>query len=240
MTYAEFTTLVRIKTQSDTNTFPDSDLIIYANMARDEIVSAIADRVDDDVFLSPTVADLVADQREYPLPTDFLQKLKRVEVSFDGSDNWIILKELDLENTEKTTVESIIISNYSNNQDDCGFDRIRGGIYIYSGTIINVTGGLKLYYDAQLRKLVTGDLILTTDMSLDRSTTEHGFPARFHELFAVRTAMKWKADREKPIQLNETEKTYPRDLEIAIEQYAAALPYYAKTEDDGSDNGFNY
>lgn len=91
--------------------------------------------------------DLVADQREYLNPTDLL-KLKKVDLKLDGT-NWKTAGFFDAsEVPDKLASEADIISRFSNSEPKVDF--MDEGFFIYSGTIINVTGGILLWYDKDI------------------------------------------------------------------------------------------
>ena len=243
MTYVEFAALCRFYTQTSSVTFSDSDLVLLANNARDEITSEAANRANHDEFCVPATTNLVADQREYALPVDKLNSIKYVEANLQvsaGQDNWVKLNEFDIVQYQRPTNETETVSRFSNNEGAAFFDIFRNSLYLYCGTIINVTDGLKLWYQAYLRKLTTADLASTTDMAVDRSTTEIGLPTIFHELVARRVSIAWKSSRDKPVPESPLERQYPMDLEKRIREYTeynldtsfkATMPF---------DDGFDY
>ena len=213
MTPAEFTTLVRLKSRTNSTTFPSSDILTLMNTRMDEIAAAIL-KTDEDILLIPQTIDLEADQRDYPFPSDILSRIKRVEAKLDGT-NWLKLNEIDLTDHDKPTNETNITYYFSNEEGNCFFDLLRKSIYIFSGTITDVTGGLKLWCDTWPTAIT--DLTSTTDMSVDPSTTTHGIPRAMHEIWARGVIIDWKQSREKPIPLNDNELKYEMDLQKAIE-----------------------
>jgi hypothetical protein len=220
MTPAEFATHVRYKTRTNSTTLTDADILALMKIRQTEIAEAIL-KADEDILLLPQYRNLVADQRSYKLPEDILSRLKRVEAKLDGT-NWIPLVEIDITkiNTPIAT-EANITNNFNNSQVDkenpngAQFDILRKSLKLYTGTIINVTNGLRCYCDTYPAPIT--DLTSTTDMSIDPSTTTHGVPKSMHGIWAKGVIIDYKESREKPIPLTESEQLYEINLQKAIE-----------------------
>ena len=220
MTSTEFTTHVRYKTRTNSTTFTDAEIMALMKIRQDEIARAIL-RVDEDILLIPQTCDLVADQREYPFPSDIIAKIKRVEVKLDGT-NWIPITEIDVTDigysiASESNITSIFNNQQANKENPSGarFDIRRKAIYILSGTITAVTTGLRLLVSTYPSAIAALDG--TTDMATDPSDTTHGIPRALHELWARGVTIDYKESRQQPIALSETEKNYKNDLNLAIE-----------------------
>lgn len=213
MTPARFATLVRFYTGTNSTTFTDAEILALANTFKDEIAAEIAER-NEDYFGMWYYRDLVADQREYSLPDEVLNAIKYTEAKLDGS-NWARLVEFDLNSYEKPTDEDSIRLYFTDKE--AMFEMFRRSLFIYSGDAITaVTEGLKLYaiiYPADISDLTEA----STDMSVDPTTTSHGFPRQFHELLARRVSIAYKSSKDKPIPLSEKEKAYEDDLKAALD-----------------------
>lgn len=213
MTPAELATHVRFMTRTNSTTFTDAEILALMKIRQDELSKDIID-VDEDILLIPQYTNLVANQREYPLPADMLSSIKRVEAKLDGT-NFITLKELDIVSlTDSTLSESLITQNFSNEEGGAFFDLKRKSLYLYSGTITSVTDGLEVWVNTWPTAIT--DLSSTADMSQDPSTTTHGIPRELHEIWARGIIIDWKGSREKPIPLTEKELSYKLDKIIAI------------------------
>lgn len=213
MTPAEYAAHVRFMTRTNSTTFPDADILRLMKIRQDEIAKAILE-ADEDILLIPQYTNLVADQREYPLPADMLSSIKRVEAKLDGT-NFIKLNELDVTTYGKTiNTESEITQQFFNEEGLAYFDLSRKSLVIYSGTITSVANGLKILVNTWPEAI--GDLSATNDMSQDPSTTTHGIPRELHEIWARGVIIDWKSSREKPIPLSEKEQVYGIDLIKAI------------------------
>ena len=213
ITSTEFATRVRFFTKTNSTTFTDSDILALMKVRQDELAKNILE-IDEDILLIPQTQSLVADQREYPFPADILSNIKRVEAKLDAT-RWVKLTEIDLTSI-KTAVstETDITNNFSNSEGGARFDLIRKALYIYSGTITNVTGGLKLWCNTWMSALTS--LAGSTGMEIDPSTTTHGIPRELHEIWARGVIIDYKQGKEKPIPLNESERNYKEDKKEAL------------------------
>jgi len=91
--------------------------------------------------------DLMANQREYPFPTDIL-KIKRIELKLDGS-NWTPATIVDKsEIPYPISSESDIIKYFDNTTPYVAL--FGNSIYILSGLIIDVSGGIKIWYSKEV------------------------------------------------------------------------------------------
>ncbi len=225
MTGVNFASLVRNYTRTNSTTLPDSEIVLLGNVVKDELAPFVIE-ADEDLFIVPATRNLVASGadftlREYSLPDDQLG-IKRVEAKLDGT-NWIKLTEFDLTQYKYPTTEAETISRFNNsavlpeNPNGARYDIIRKSLWIYSGTISAVTGGLKLWYPAYPSDIAAANLAdSSTDLSVDPDTTHSALPRQLHELWARRISIIWKSNREKPIPLTERELKYEFDLKRKI------------------------
>lgn len=193
-------------------------MVLLGNSIKDNLAQDIVEAKEDD-FVIPSTRDLIADQREYGLPEDKIDAISKVEVKFSDDGDYVPLKEMDLNNYGNSTQESIITSSFSNEKGSAKYDIIRSSLYLYSGTIVDVTDGIKLYYSAFPQDLEVGDLSDTQDLSIPDSDTEVTIPRVFHELWARKISMTWKSTREKPIPFSELELAFESDWLKAISNY---------------------
>lgn len=240
MTPAELATYVRLRTRTNSTTLADAEILSLLNNRIDEVAGRIAD-VDEDYFLIPQTRDLQEDVREYAFPGDILNRIKRAEAKFNGTD-WIKLLGFDLANYDGATDETSIVARFSNDYGHAYYDIFRKSLYIYSGSIEDVTGGLKLWafsYPAHVT-----DLSSTTDMSQDPTTTTLGIPVSVHPLLADGVVIDWKQSREKPIPLNDREQLWEFRLQKALDtlkhvgmdtKVSATLPPSSTRGNDGYD-----
>lgn len=206
-------TYIRFLTQTDNVTFTDAEVLLLVNQGIDHLGEEII-KVNEDYFEVPATTNLVGDQREYPFPEDILSQMKRVEAAFDPDLSplvFIRLAEIDLTSIKHGLDEATIISKYSNEKGRAFFDIGRKAIKILSGTIVAVTGGLKLWYQQYPAHLA--DLTGTTDLSVDPSATTSGVPRPLHELLGRWVSITFKGSKEVPIPLSEREQKFEYDLQ---------------------------
>lgn len=219
MTSTEFATYVRFKTRTDSTSFTDAEILALMEIRQVEIAREIL-TADEDILLIPMTDDLVADQREYAFDAEFLGKIKRVEAKLDETD-FIPLIEIDMTSIKVPIAsESDITSQFTNDKGEAFYHISRNALYIYSGTITAVTGGLKTWENTFPSAVAA--LNGTTDMAVDPSTTTHGIPRVLHEIWARGVIIDYKESREKPIPLSERERNYERDLAKAIDALVPA------------------
>jgi hypothetical protein len=212
MIFTDFAKLVRYYTKSNSTTFTDADMLILANIFKNDIAAMISKEVGEDYFGLRFERDLKAGQREYDLPAEIMSRIKYIEAKLDGT-YWVKLNETDLTIYNKTTDEDTIRSTYSDRAPE--FDIWDQSIFILSGdAIIDVTNGLKLWsiiFPAEFT-----DLSSSEDMSTPPDDYSHGFPRQFHELLARRLSIAYKSSKDRPMPLSEKEKLYEVDLAMAI------------------------
>lgn len=221
MTGLNFASLIRYYTQTNSSTLPDSDIVLLANAVKDNDFAPAITEVNEDLFGVLSTRDLVASdssdvtKREYSLPEDII-KMKYVEALLDGS-TWLPLTELDLNVYKRSTDETTIIENFANEDKRAFYDLFRGSLWIYSGTLTAVTAGLKLWYIAFPADIDASTLALSTDISIDPTTTTSQIPRMFHELWARKISIMYKQSRQKPIALNEHELAFDMDFQKKLD-----------------------
>lgn len=211
MTPAKFADYIRKRTKTNSTTFPDADLLLYANIVKDDLVKEVT-KINEDYFGIEILRDLVAGKRNYGFPSYVLNQIKYTQAKLDGS-NWKKLTEFDVNTYGKTTDEDKILANWSGKEPQ--FDIFGGQIVIYSdASIIDVTEGLKIWtmiYPEDLTSLAG-----TSDMSIAPSTTTFGVPRQLHEVWATKVIIEYKSSKEKPIALTEKEQNVAVDLQNAL------------------------
>lgn len=246
MTPQEFARYIRIQTRTTAATFTDADILLLANAHKNDIV-ARALQADEDIFLMDMTRNLEAGVRDYSFPDDAMPRLKRVECNFTGGStegSWIPLNELDLTKYKRGTDEATILANFANEKGKCFYDIYRKMLRIYSGAIIEVVGGLKLWmniYPSDIANLTEA----VVDMATDPSATAHGIPKELHLVIATEVIKDYKSSREKPLPLSQTELANDKKIEQAIKILSNQNTDRVITMDipdasDRGDNGYNY
>ena len=213
MTGVAFAALIRKYTRTNATTLTNADIVVLANPVKDDIAEELM-VADEHYFEVPNYIDLVASRREYPLPDDNLG-IARVEAKLDGT-NFIKLVHADAGQYSRTTDETTIVSRFANVEGSAYYDIVRRSIYIYSGAITSVAGGLKLVNSTYPQDITVSTLNLSTDMSIDPSPTQFSLPRSLHELWARKISINYKSNREKPLPLTDQELLYDRDLRRKI------------------------
>lgn len=216
MTAKELADYIRLKTRTNSTTFTDADMLLLVKLRQDELSRKLMDSLseDEDIFLIPQTTNLVVNQREYNFPSDILSRIKRVEATFDGI-TWVKLRPFDITEYSGTHNETEIVTNFTNDEDGAFYDVSRKALYIYSGSIIAVTNGLKLWcytYPTNITNLTEN----TVELEADPDTTHPGFPRELQELLGRGVIIDYKESREKPIPLTEKELSYKADVTEAI------------------------
>jgi hypothetical protein len=212
MTGVQLNTLINFKCHTNDTTFTPASKLTLVNIFKDEIASMIVER-NAGYFLVPSTFDLVADQREYPLGDDVLNRIQRVELKFSANDARYLSRSIKEYLGSET--ESEIVRQFSNIEGGFAHTIRRRALFILSGTIPNVTAGGKIWthiFPADL-----ADLTGSTGLEVDPSTTSFGFPRQFHELLARRVAIEYKGSQPKPIPLNKQELQYEVDLKTQLD-----------------------
>lgn len=166
---------VRYLTNTNTTNYPATDVTRNINRYYHLIVSEILASMDDwDFGGEYATTDLVANQREYPFPSDCL-KIKRVEVKLrNNGDEWVTAAFFDInEVSDPMSTEADIISVFDN--DTPYVELMDNSMFIYSGTIPAVAGGVKIWYDKE-----------SSELSAD--TDEPSFAEPFHRLLVYGAA----------------------------------------------------
>jgi hypothetical protein len=201
MTPKELAAYVRIKTNTNSVTFPDASIIALLAPHMDDMALEILG-LDEDYFGDPETRSLAADKREYPFNSDILGKIKFVEAKLDGT-NWIRLLPFDLRVYKRTTDEDTIVANFSNLEGEAYYDIFRRSLWLYSGTVATVSGGLKVWtfsYPVHITSLTS-----EIDISVDPTTLTRGFPRPLHRVLADYVVIDYKESKTKPIPLTQSE-----------------------------------
>jgi hypothetical protein len=237
MTPAQFAAYIRKQTKTNSTTFPDADILLYANIIKNDLAKEVT-KANEDYFGVELKRDLVAGKRNYAFPTYMLNNMKYLQAKLDGTTQQV-LKEFDVNTYKTATDEDSILANWAGKSPS--FDIYGNEIIIYSDSaIIDVTEGLILWsiiYPADLTSL-SG----TSDMSENPTLTSFGIPTELHFVWAAKVIIEYKNSKEKPIPLTEREVNVNNDLTLAINSLkglnldrslVATIPDY-------SNNGQNY
>lgn len=214
MTSSEYKTLVLNKTRQTSATFTDAEILLFTNLYIYEIASQIQE-YRPDIWNIPATFDLMVGRREYAFPTDVINSLNSLEIKLDEEKDYQVAIGLKMRPRHPLGNETEIVNRYKSKNPH--YYLRRNAIYLLSDTITNVTDGGILIYNSFPAKLI--ELDGSDDMSIDPSTTKHGFPQEFHELLARRVSIAYKNKENVP--LNEEEQNYKIDLELQLQKFSA-------------------
>ncbi len=235
MTSNELRDYIRQLTTTNAITFPDVDMLLLINIAKDELAKEII-RENEDIFGERSFRDLEDGRREYKMPYDILSNIKAVEAKLDG-ENPIRLTEIDLNDGYKGTTDEASIQSYFYGKKP-RYDIYRSALWILSGNPIEyVEEGLVFWHMVYPAKITEFN---DTDMVECPDERERGFPRQFHELMGRRTSIIYKSTRPRPIPLTEREQMYEIDLEKALRSIRGLNLDRSITADYPRDDGSAY
>lgn len=234
MSPAQFAQYIRLKTRTNATTFPDADILLYANIIKNDLAKEVK-KANEDYFGMEVSRNLEAGKRNYGFPTYQLSQIKYVQAKLDG-EKWQPLTEFDINSYKKATDEDNILANWAGKSPQ--FDIFGGELIIYNdSSIIDVTNGLKLWTIIFPEDLTS--LSSTQDMSIASDQYNFGMPTELHMVWATKVCIEYKNSKEKPIPLTEREINVVNDQKEAINSLkagnldrsiVATIPY-----DDGQD-----
>lgn len=251
----EFAAYIRKRTKTDSTSFDDDAILVYANAEQEPLASRIIKK-NGSFFERKATTNLVAGQREYAFPTDMTSGLKIVEVSLDGI-NWKRAYPFDINEYRKrqetqmfrknvadipasfstaTTDEETITEFFS---DDYPMYDIAGGtMKFFTGSeITNVTGGIKISYTQYPRNITAADLG-SEDLSSPEPTA-FKMPREIHRAWAMTVVTSYKNDNEIPLTsedqaLNATIERSLKSLAATKKDIGGVIPVRPR------DDGYNY
>lgn len=236
MTGQQFASYIRKQTKTNSTTLPDADLVLLANIVKDDIAKRIT-KANEDYFGIWMTRNLVAGQRNYAFEPEQMNHMKYLEAKIDGT-TWCRLREYDINQLHMTSDEASIQSYFAARTP--GFDIFGNELVLYSGTpIIDVTDGLKLWTIVYPSDITALTLASTDDLSIAPSTTSFGFPRQFHKVWADTVVVEYKNSQDKPLPLTENEQRLDARFQDALNDIKGGnldrevLP--SEPYDDGSD-----
>lgn len=230
MTSLKLANRLRAYVKQNSTSLTDAACLLLLNAVKDDLSDQIAQRdIGGNYFVVPTLLNLTAAQREYALPDDVLDHIISVEVAFTNTLDsfsgiqYILAHGDDFSKWGVSRTEANIQAHYQNGVGYVGYEIQRRAIYLLSGAIdattlgsSTITSGIRIKY-----RLYPADLTAltddTTDLSIDPSTTSLGFPKSFHELWARKAAIDWKAEHPGAVPATTLDANYANDLEIKLQ-----------------------
>jgi len=221
----------RFITDTDTATFTNADLDASLNMYYDLFCTEIIDSMDEWDFNGDTAtSDLVANQQEYVFPTTIL-KIKRIEVSYDGS-TWQLASPMDVNEVGHATDTTSISTNFSTNQPY--YDLMDTSFMLYPIPTANSTGGVKIWFEK-----------LETQLSAD--TDEPTIVRPFHKGLCYGAAKDYfekyinvGSNSQKAQTANTNLENYIQRAKVFYRKKNQDRPYTVTSYDAGYDYGNDY
>lgn len=217
MTPSQFATLVREYTGTTTSSFSDARMLVLMNIYKDELCRRVQQE-QNDYFTVPQDTALILAQREYNLPSDMLNQIRRVEIDLVGDGDYTLAFEEKFNILESSLTEATIQAKFSDGRPK--YYVLRKAIWLLTASSIPaVAEGLRIYAPTMPPNWV--NLASTVDMAEDPTNITVGFPSPLHELLARRVSIAYKSNRTRPITLSDSEQKYEVDLKEAIFQMAS-------------------
>lgn len=209
MKYTEYVEHVRYLTKTNSTTFTDADIVRFTNIFIDDFADAIEER-NQSYFDMEMYTDLIADERRYPLPDEWMNRVIRLSVNLDGQ-KLIKATPIGFGEYNGTLEESEIRSRFATMRPM--YTLLGKSIILLTGeAIIDMPDGLQLWSKVYPAQWTLANLPLNEEMSVDPTNTSIGMPRQFHELLARRVAIEYKQTRDKAIPLSEREQFFDRDF----------------------------
>lgn len=201
-----FASIIRKDTGTDAVSFPDADLLLYANIVKDELAEMIENEVDEGYFEIALTRDLVANQREYAFDSNLLLAFQKNYIKINGK--YVLMEEIDQSQYDGGITEEEIKENFSLSTPR--FVITGRGMKIYTGTPIeDVTDGLKMIGNIYPEDLTATDLAGSYDLSIPQDPNadqKHAMPRATHTIWANMVSRAYKLGRDKPMKLSPREE----------------------------------
>lgn len=242
----------RLAGYTDTDNYPDAELLDDINLVKDDLASRISKIRPDyfQIYLYVTTTLGLSTARIYNLTTTQLNTMREVNVKVLGKmDKYKKATYVDESQLPFVFMASAEgeenMTKYYNNEDPCY--TIKGNqLILLTGELKTTNPGISmvLYFNAFPINLTS--LVGTTELSAKASVTPttndpSGIPREFHMLWARLVAMSYK-DRNS-IPLSEEDKIIYQKLEQKLDEFKEGgleEMFTTSSPDDGSDNGFDY
>lgn len=153
MTVSQIFTIARFLTNTNSTTATDAKLLACLNERNKQMTIALA-KIKGDYQLERSTSDIIANQEEYPMPTDCL-RLKRLEAKYDDGD-WVRVPFMDINEDSGAQDTETLSENYEKTAPYA--DIMDNSIFMRPVPTTAVTGGLKLWYVVR-----PADMTLTTE-----------------------------------------------------------------------------
>ena len=214
-----FASYIRQKTKTDSITLPDSEILVLANVIKDDLAAEIVANTDEHYFDIELTRDLEADIRDYTQEDDVLKHIKYIAAKLDGTE-WSYLTESDYAEFDKPLRENSTIKELYSARKPQFYISGRSYQLLTGDDITAVTDGLKVVAEIYPENISAGSLAASTDLSIPSSDTTHALPRQVHKHWAMKIVIEWKQSRDKPIPLTQQEQNVENDLQKVLVKLA--------------------
>lgn len=220
MTGETFTAYIRKQTKTNATTLPDADIVVFANVAKDELAGEIVANVDEGYFDVEMVRDLEAGVRDYTFTNDLLKHIKYASAKLDGTTPKY-LREADYSLAEAEALpllENATIKERFAGKNPEFLITGRGLTILSDSDILDVADGLKVVAEVYPEDITTGMLSSGTDLSVPATDITHALPRATHLLWATKVITMYKGSKDKPIPLTQSEQAILANMEDVFEK----------------------
>jgi hypothetical protein len=217
MTLADITTRINFLTGTTPTEYSAASRLVSLNKWYNQVHTWILQSMDewhyDDTNSTdfPVITtDLVGGQQDYGgLGTENMIKVRRVEVSYDGS-NWVKATPLDLNQDGQATDTTSIAGDFS--QSNPYYRMMANSILLYPIPDADVTDGIRMFIDRSVNEFTADDV--TT------GTAKPGFDINFHDILPLGVAYDYNSAKRDDKSLMNDIMALKFDL---IRQYSTKL-----------------
>ena len=215
-----------------------TEMVDVANMVLDDLYGSISWK-NLGYFGDYKTIDTTGSVRIYEIPSDILNKIKKIDIYLD---EWKPLTIRDINDYPDFVFEESWITDKFSNQAPQGF--IHGSsLYILSGQISAASPGIRMWYldfpDAISSMDSTIELaIIKTINTPTGGTMAVGLPRQFHRLLADAIIIDYKEANE--IELSKREQNYDNELAKKLNELSPLNTSEEIIADIPSDDGSDY
>jgi hypothetical protein len=203
MTLGDIATKARFLTNTDTNSYPDANLLIDINLWYQKVVSMILESVDESDFDDARrtnypiqTTPMIAGQRDYTMPvSEKVLKIKRLDVTYDGT-NWFRATPFDDgENIWGMGNDTLTDQHFI--QGAPRYDVKYNSFWLYpmpSANDVAAGGSIRVEWSRQIQPFTSSDY---TSVLTD-STDVPGYDDPFHPMLAEGAALEYSRARQLP------------------------------------------